>query len=217
MKLKTALRIAGGAWIVCGLTWLGTIGSKSPTPAIIFFISVSVFELVLVRALGRWEDDRGALVGTPIKVGLILASIVLAVAISPPVFRQLFDGATGPQNKVDCLEEAKTANSDFVAKKMYRECTNKEFATQEPQSLDKSQCSADALAFKSTPPANGKMIEVRSKVAALNGMDDQRALRYLHNTYYSDIPIEQLAKKLGMNLPPPYREACMNQYPELYR
>lgn len=217
MKLKTALRIAGVAWIVCGLTWLGTIGSKSLTPAIIFFISVSVFELVFVRALGRWEENRSALVGTPIKVGLILASIVLAVAISPPVLRQIIGGVTGPQNEAECLQEAKSSNSDFIAKKIYRECVNRVFAAQEQQSFDKSQCVADSFAFKSTPPANEKMREVRAKLAELNGMDDQRALRYLHNAYYSDLPIEQLAKQLGMTLPPPYREGCMNQYPDLYK
>jgi hypothetical protein len=217
MSFKAALRIIGAAWIACGLAWIGSIGSQSPIVALVMFGTVALYEFLLIRSLVEWEKGRQTTVKTSTKAALIAVNVVLAAALTPPALRYLGDFYLGPTTDADCIAKAKDASSDFIAKKLYRECTNELYASQERKSLDKSQCVADGAAFKNTPPANDKMAKVRATDPALQGMDDQRAVRYLHNVYYSDLPIERVAEQLGVALAPTYRESCMRHFPEAYK
>ncbi len=217
MSLKVALRIIGAAWIVCGLIWLGSMGSLHPAASLAFLGTVALYEFLVIKSLIEWEKARSAPVKRGTKVALIVINWVLAMALTPPALRYLGDFSLEPTTDADCLAKAKDASSDFIAKKLYRECTNELYSSQERKSLDKSQCVADGAAFKSTPPANEKMAQVRAVDPALLGMDDQRAVRYLHSTFYSDLSIEQVAAQLGVTLPPPYREACQRHYSDAYR
>jgi hypothetical protein len=217
MSLKVALRIIGVAWIVCGLIWLGTIGPKYPAASLAFFGIVAVYEFFFIRNLAKWEAGLPSPVKQSTKTALIAINVVLAMALTPPALRYLSDFSLGPATEADCIAKAKDASSDFIAKKMYRECTDQMYAARERKSLDKGQCIADGVAFKSAPAGNDELAKVRKVLPDLNGMDDQRAVRYLHNAYYSDLPIDQVAQKLGVALAPPYRDACQRHYPEAYK
>jgi hypothetical protein len=46
--------------------------------------------------------------------------------------------------------------------------------------------------------------QIRSKVPQLYGLDDVSAVKVIQANYYPDIPLEDIAAKLGVVIPPPF-------------
>lgn len=59
------------------------------------------------------------------------------------------------------------------------------------------------------------MAEVRRKVPALAGLDDQAAIALLHRLHYPTMAPEDIAAHLGVTWAP-HRAACMRHFKSLY-